>query len=892
MRITFHINFHTVWGQRLYVVGNIPELGSWESAISKPMTHEGNGNWVLELEVGQLPGKLEYRYLLNADDHLLFEEWERNHVLRVEPSIPAYELFDNWQVKPEHVAFYSSAFTKGFFARPAHEGTRALPGRKLVLKVFAPCVDRNLCLAVSGNSPALGSWDIHQAIRMDDSAFPEWSVELDASLLESGFEYKFLALDQATGEVAYWETGDNRVCQLPQVAGEATVVVSGLIFRDGAPGWKCAGTVIPLFSLRSERSFGVGDFGDLRLMVDWVHATGQKILQILPVNDTTTTRSWTDSYPYSAISIYALHPIYLDLSSFDLGDPGRMAYYDHIREELNAKETVDYENVLKYKLAYCQEYWARERARIEASEAFRAFRDENEDWLVPYATYCYLRDSYGTSDFSKWEGNSIYNKTRVRALCRPESEAWEEISFIYFLQFEAHRQFKEASDYARSKQVVLKGDLPIGVSRTSVEAWTEPDYFNMNGQAGAPPDDFSVNGQNWFFPTYNWEAMARDGYRWWKNRFHRLEEYFDCFRVDHILGFFRIWEIPSEFVQGLCGHFNPALPFSVEEIAHFGFHFDELRYTRPQVNGAYLTELFGKDTDEVINTFLVPVSATHYALKPYCDTQRKIEALFADERDDKSRKIRDGLYAVANEVLFLRDPKDGSKWHPRISASASFAYRDLSAEDRYAFDQLYWHFFYHRHNDFWKETALRRLTPLIGSTQMLICGEDLGMIPASVPEVMRKEQIFSLEVERMPKSSDREFTDMFNLPYHSVCTTSTHDMPPLRSWWKEDRGRTQRYYNQVLCEAGAAPAECTADLAAKIVSNHLRTRSMLTIIPLQDWFAIDDSIKRPDSEAERINIPAISPYYWRYRMHLTLESLLAADAFNDKVTRLVRESGR
>lgn len=892
MRITFHINFHTVWGQRLYVVGNIPELGSWESAIAKPMTHVGNGDWVLDLEIRHVPESLEYRYLLNADDQLLFEEWERNHVLRLDAGVPAYALFDTWQVKPEHVAFYSSAFTKGFFARSGHAPKRVSQGRKLILKVFAPCVERHHELAILGDVPSLGSWEVGRAIRMDDSAFPEWSVELDAELIGSRFEYKFLVIDRTTGEVVRWETGENRVCDLPSVREEETIVLSGMMFRDDESNWKCAGTVIPLFSLRSEHDFGIGDFGDLRLMVDWAHETGQKILQILPVNDTTTTRTWIDSYPYSAISIYALHPIYLDVSSFDLGDPDRMAYYERIRQKLNAQEAVDYENVLKYKLAYCQEYWARERERIESSDSFRTFREENEDWLMPYATYCYLRDSYGTFDFTKWEGNSLYNKTRVRALCSPESEAWEEISFSYFLQYEASRQFKAASDYARSKQVVLKGDLPIGVNRTGVEAWTEPDYFNMNGQAGAPPDDFSVNGQNWFFPTYNWEAMARDGYRWWKNRFHRLEAYFDCFRVDHILGFFRIWEIPSEYVQGLCGHFNPALPFSVEEIRSYGFHFDEARHARAQINGAYLRELFGEDVEEVINTFLVPVSASHYALKPHCDTQRKVEALFVDKRDGKALRIRDGLYAIANEVLFLRDPGDKLKWHPRILGSASYAYRELGPEDRYAFDQLHWHFFYHRHNDFWKETALRRLAPLLGSTSMLICGEDLGMIPASVPEVMRKEQIFSLEVERMPKSANREFADMFNLPYHSVCTTSTHDMAPLRGWWKEDPGKTQRYYNQVLGHQGEAPAELTAELAAEIVSNHLATRSMLAIIPLQDWFAIDDAIKRPDAGAERVNVPAISPYYWRYRMHLSLERLLGEKGFNGKVARLVRASGR
>ena len=218
--------------------------------------------------------------------------------------------------------------------------------------------------------------------------------------------------------------------------------------------------------------------------------------------------------------------------------------------------------------------------------------------------------------------------------------------------------------------------------------------------------------------------------------------------------------------------------------------------------------------------------------------------------------------------------------------------RELSASDQYAFDQLYWNFFYHRHNEFWKAQAFNRLTPLVGSTNMLVCGEDLGMIPESVPDVMNKLQIFSLEIERMPKTPQREFSDLYNLPYHSVCTTSTHDMTPLRSWWKEDRAKIQRYYNNVLGYAGDAPEECTADLATQIVSNHLATASMLAIIPIQDWFAMDDSIKRKDYEAERINVPSDSNHYWRYRMHITLEKLIEADCLNNKITELIRNSGR
>ena len=256
-----------------------------------------------------------------------------------------------------------------------------------------------------------------------------------------------------------------------------------------------------------------------------------------------------------------------------------------------------------------------------------------------------------------------------------------------------------------------------------------------------------------------------------------------------------------------------------------------------------------------------------------------------------SLRIKEGLFAIANEVLFLRDPREQDKFHPRISASQSYLYRELSASDRYAFDQLYWNFFYHRHNEFWKAQAFSRLTPLVGSTNMLVCGEDLGMIPESVPDVMNKLQIFSLEIERMPKTPQREFSDLHNLPYHSVCSTSTHDMTPLRSWWKEDRAKIQRYYNNVLGRTGEAPEECTADLATQIVSNHLATSSMLTIIPLQDWFAMD-SVKRKDYEAERINVPSDSNHYWRYRMHITLEKLIEADSLNNKIAELIKNSGR
>ena len=893
MRITFNINFYTVWGQKLCVVGSIPELGAWEPALAKEMNYKGDGNWQLTLDVETPVQNIEYRYFLSVDDRQIFEEWEKNHRVFFVGKADQYTLYDYWQVRPANLAFYSSAFTKSLFAHPCNTYERVVrSGKRLTIKISAPRVEKNQLLAITGNQECLGNWDPEKALMLSCDTFPVWHIDLDAAAITYPLEYKFLVCDDRK-QLLYWEEEGNRLLNLPaQQVGE-TVIVSGLYFRDNLPQWRCAGSVIPVFSLRSQKSFGVGDLGDLRLLVDWARKTRQRIIQVLPMNDTTTTHTRADSYPYSAISIYALHPIYISLTDLGaLADPEKAAFFARKQAELNALDAVDYEQAMHWKTDYCRELFRQEGATILATREYREFVVQNEDWLTPYAAYCYLRDRYRTSDFAHWEEYAVFDKNRIRTLCAEGGEAYAEVSFLYFLQYVLHKQFKAVSSYARKHGVVLKGDLPIGVNRTSVEAWMEPKYFNMNGQAGAPPDDFSLSGQNWGFPTYNWGVMEQDDFAWWKRRFRKLEDYFDCFRIDHILGFFRIWEIPTDYVEGLCGHFNPALPLTADEIGQYGMDFNEARLTTPHINRDFLPELFGERTEEVIATYLAQSSSQHFVLKPFCNTQRKIEALFAGKNDDASEMIRRGLFAIAAEVLFLRDPREPEKFHPRISASQSYLYRELSAADRYAFDRLYWDFFYHRHNDFWKAQALKRLTPLTDGTEMLVCGEDLGMIPESVPDVMHRLQILSLEIERMPKTPQREFADLGSLPYYSVCTTSTHDMSPLRSWWKEDREKTQRYYNHVLQHAGDATAECSATLAAEIVANHLAAASMLAIIPLQDWLAMDDVLKRPDADAERINIPSVANHYWRYRMHLTLEELIDAEALNVKIATLIEKTGR
>ena len=656
---------------------------------------------------------------------------------------------------------------------------------------------------------------------------------------------------------------------------------------------KLAGTLVPVFSLRSKRSFGVGDFGDLRQMIDLVAMTGQKVLQVLPVNDTTTTHTWTDSYPYSAISIFALHPQFVDLNALPaLKDAAKREEMEALRQELNALPQIDYERVNDTKTAYMRLLFAQEGAKTMRTAEYKHFFDENQRWLVPYARYCTLREKYGTADFTTWPDHNVWDEDEREQLSNSRTALYKEAAFYYYTQFVLFQQLRDAHEHAREKGVILKGDIPIGVNRHGCDVWMEPKYFNLNGQAGAPPDSFSVNGQNWGLPTYNWEEMLKDDCAWWTKRFQHMQQFFDAYRIDHVLGFFRIWEIPIDSVHGLLGQFSPALGMSRQEIAQYGLNFQEERFTTPFITDWVLQRVFSERAQEVKERFLEPIDGERYRLREEVNTQRKVERLFAHADKQEELWLRDGLYALISDVLFLRDRKDPNLFHPRISAQYDFIYESLYDCDKEAFNRLYNDYFYRRHNQFWYREAMRKLPRLVQATRMLVCAEDLGMVPDCVPWVLEDLKILSLEIQSMPKDPNVRFGYLSKNPYRSVCTISSHDMPTLRQWWDEDYERTQDYFNSMLYRGGSAPHPLPGWLARDIISRHLLSGSMLCVISLQDWLAMDEKLRLPDANAERINIPSNPKHYWRYRMHLNLEDLAADKRFIDSLTELIRLDGR
>ena len=781
MTIILSVKYHTYWGESL-------GLRLEGSEQIHPLTYVDADNWQIELDCPQAT-TLRYNYVLCRQDEQIRQEWGEPHTLHIKKDVKSCRVFDTWNDIPANNAFFSSAFTHSIYARKSpQKTTHAAKTGSILIQVKSASVAPDEVLAIAGSCKALGEWDIKKAVKMNDSQFPIWTAVIDATKAGGEFDYKFVILDAKSGEVKAWEPRSNRHFIVPQTADSDAIIIADSQASINTRTWKGAGVAIPVFSLRSEKSFGVGDFADIRLLVDWAAATEQRIIQILPINDTTMTGTWHDSYPYSANSIYALHPQYLRLDEIGtLKDKERCQYYEQEQQALNALPDVDYERVNRIKNEYLKEIFEQEGNAVLVSKDFLKFFNENKYWLVPYAAYRTLCSETGTPDFKQWGAYAIYDANTIAAFDTPESPYCQTMRLHYYTQYHLHLQLQAARTYAHSKGVVLKGDIPIGISPRSADAWSTPKYFHLNSQAGAPPDDFSVLGQNWFLPTYNWDEMEKDGYIWWKSRFSKMAEYFDAYRIDHILGFFRIWEIPCDAIHGLLGHFSPAMPFTAEELASRGFNFDKNLYTYPYVREYMLGEIFGQYTEEVRNEYLSPLGGGCYGMRPEVNTQRKVYDLFAGCEDERSKTICDGLMRLHDEVLFVEDPVKIGHYHPRISAWQSHIYQSMPEYQRHAFDALYNDFYYYRHNDFWYHEAMKKLPPLLSATNMLVCGEDLGMIPHCVPAVMDQLQILSLEVQRMPKDVNSQFGCTWNYPYLSVATTSTHDMSGIRAWWEEDR---------------------------------------------------------------------------------------------------------
>ncbi len=898
VKVSFHLKYKTHFGQGIYIYGNHPQLGEGNIENAIPLVYLNNDYWVLHLdmEVNASAPKIVYHYFIqNADGTKSFEAGNDKTIDFLKCTAPELVILDSWNFTGyKENTFYTAPFANVLMKQPSLQNKIVVDVNAThTFRVKAPLMAEHQTICMVGESKLLGAWDASKSKLLNKVSGEDfYELSIDAGKSNFPFVYKYGIYDVNKKSFVQFEEGENRVVYEP-IAKDKLVIVNDGFVHLNAGNWKGAGVAIPVFSLRSNKSAGVGEFEDLKLLVDWAKEVGLKLIQILPINDTTATHTWMDSYPYAAISAFALHPMFIRLETMAHKEQKAILKpFALTIAELNKQAEVDYEAVMKLKWEVLHLLYAKNGKADLATKEFADFFEHNKDWLVSYSVFSYLRDLHGTVDFNQWPTHSRYDEKAIAKLLAPGSNTLDAISFFYYVQFHLHLQLLDATQYAHRNGVIVKGDIPIGVYRFGADAWQNTHLFHMDMQAGAPPDDFAVSGQNWGFPTYNWEAMASDGFAWWKQRFDQMKFYFDAFRIDHILGFFRIWSIPMHAVEGIMGHFVPAIPVSINELNAKGIQIDHYRLTQPLINETNLFQIFGYDNELIKKEYLQPIGDGHYELLPAYKTQRQVETYFSSlPQDEWHQKIKQGLFnLISNVILF--DAEKQHHFHFRFNIGSTSSFQQLDSKTQHLLNELYVDYFFKRQDAAWEKEAMQKLPMLKLSTNMLICGEDLGLVPSCVPNVMYQLGMLSLEVQRMPKATHKTFFHPNDAPYLSVVTPSSHDTSTIRGWWEEDRAKTQQFYNHEIGQWGEAPVHCEAWINKAILLQHLYSPAMWAIFQLQDYFGVDETIRRSNPNEERINVPANPKHYWRYRMHISLEDLIASSFFNTEWKSAIKSSGR
>lgn len=908
VNVSFRIPYYTEWGQSLLVCGSEPVLGSWnikKGLLLSPVHHGKELIWFGTISVPK-GFKCDYTYYVVDEKRnvLRWEMGDKRKILLPEgiQDGEAVELHDLWQVGADSLPF-RSAFKDVIFGPKLSLDIEVPPGvirntldqddSVLVhFKISCPNIEEETVIFIIGNTSKLGQWNVQNGLKLSYAGESIWHA--DCVLPKSDFPIRYKYCKYGNAGNFSPENGPNRDLVLDSSKTQPRYIfLSDGMMREMP--WRGAGVAIPMFSVRSENDLGVGEFLDLKLVVDWAADSGFHLVQLLPINDTSVHGMWWDSYPYSSLSVFALHPLYLRVQELSESMSSDIKLeIEKAKEQLNGKD-VDYEATLTTKLAIANKVFAQEKDLILNSSSFEKFFSENQDWLKPYAAFCFLRDFFETSDHSQWGRFSHFSKEKLEKLVSKDSCHYDIICFHYYIQFHLYGQLSEAADYARRKGVILKGDLPIGVDRNSVDTWVNPNLFRMNTSTGAPPDYFDKNGQNWGFPTYNWEEMSKDNYAWWRARLTQMAKYFTAYRIDHILGFFRIWELPEHAMTGLVGKFRPSIPLSQEELEREGI-WDFDRLSRPYILQEYLQDKFGASWTFIASNFLNEYQKNHYEFKEDCNTQKKIASKLKSfaERSllQDEDKIRHELFDLIQNIVLIRDTENPRNFYPRFNLEDTPSFNDLDDHSKNVLKRLYYDYYFHRQENLWRENALKTLPALLNSSDMLACGEDLGLIPSCVHPVMQELGLIGLRIQRMPSEPDLEFGIPSQYGYMTVCAPSCHDCSTLRAWWEEDDERRQRYFKNVVGSDMSPPARCVPEIAHFILRQHVEAPSMWAIFPLQDLLALKEEYTTRPAKEETINDPTNPKHYWRYRVHVTMEALIKDNELISTIKDLVRSSGR
>ncbi len=887
MLCQFNINFKSRFGENLYLKYSYFKEGLQPVEMLLPMEYQEPNIWQVSLalpETEALPQEFSYTYQVHKNEVPDRELQTITYLDLKKQKAKQLFIYDEW-VEPDLLKdIFTTRALKKLTRKSRPKEIAKISGKNAthIFSVQCNTLAANVVPCLLGGCSRLHNWKEKKPLLLQKNK-GSWLAKVNLGEEKFPLEYKVALFDTKEKRILQYEAGSNRELSQAPKKHQKILINLNLSFPNFA--FKAAGINFPVTALKTNTSWGIGDFTDLRNYADFAKAIGLRLIQLLPLNDTTATHTRKDSYPYAAISAFALHPALLDveklcrLAAIDIDDESRKKI-----NELNALDNLDYEAVTVLKQEFITKVFEKEQHFFKDDFDWFEFFDINRHWLTPYAVFCYLRDKNKTADFYQWPEAATYNEEAILNLAAPDTDHYNEIALHYFTQYHLHLQLKEAAEYANKCGLVLKADLPIGVGRHSVETWMNPELFHLDMQAGAPPDDFSDAGQNWNFPTYNWEQMSMDNYAWWRQRMEHLSNYFDAVRIDHILGFFRIWSIPIHSEDALLGYFVKAKALQPQHFTQAGIHFNKERFTQPYITNEILENYFGDQVEWVKEIFL---DGTNF--KAEFNNQQAVANYF--KKHPHKAVLQTKLNKLLADVILIEE--EGNGFHFRIHLYKTNSFKALPSSEQQILKSLYDAYFYQHQNKLWKAEGIEKLQALkSASNEMLLCGEDLGMVPDFVPETLEHLQILCLQVERMPKNEADKFSSPSSAPYAAVVTPGTHDMSTLRGWWEEDREVTRNYYHLQLKHYSEPPAFAEAEICEQIINEHLASPALFSVFLMQDILATNAALRKEDPHTERINIPANADHYWNYRMHISLEEIMKQEAWLKEIKQLVKNNYR
>ncbi|KAJ5075943.1 hypothetical protein M0811_06805 [Anaeramoeba ignava] len=944
--IRFKTSYKTYFGQKLFLTGNCKELGmnNLNKAIEMNFINHELENWQVDVGFNFISKEkdIKFAFFIRDQNYKIITE-SSSRVLPIQSSVKRgfiqVSASFNGNSLPQDYIYNTSPFIKVF---PKKFQMNSFVVSKIPLwesqnkkipvhfQIIYSDELENYEIKLTGNSSSLGNFNLEKSIPLSNQNFPIWETIVWMDKEEFPIQYQYFLNpinsqneNQIENQIEKKNIIKDRIhnFQISKYYDQEFIQDPQAIFIDSGkfnlenkqnPNIKkVAGVSIPLFSLRSKKGLGVGEFTDIPILAKWAKSANFKFIQFLPVNDTRMTGTEKDANPFLISSSFALHPVYINLDQLNppqnimkIVEQKKMQFNKMIPNEKSKKSKksifkysrFNYSEIISFKMEILKQIYQLRKEDILKNDKIHNFLAQNSFWLPAYAVYCTLSDKNSTFDFTQWKQYSKISNQEINYLLSPKSEIYEDAFFYVWLQFILDQQFSQAVKTTNSLGISLVGELPLSVNPKSADTWFYSDLFHQNHSLGLCPDYFDIRGQKWNLPVFNWKEIEKNNFEYLKRKIENLGKYFQAIRIDNISSWFRIWEVPNEFTQGIMGHFEPSIPIHKNELSSIGIN-DFKRLCEPYLPLHVIVSYLGKENAEN----MIPIyfekdqeNPELYKFKPDFDTQMKISMKMEDG------ELKEGLLGLLTEVCLI-GKSNYENFFPRFNFHKTMSFQELDGNIQFNILKLFNQYFNERNENIWIQSGQTKLSLFTQTTEMLIIAENFSNSDSDsnsdstfIDMVLQQMKIPQLKMERIPKEKIKSpFNNIKSFEFNSIISTSTHETENIREWW-EIMENKDFYWKNILHRKKNPSYFAEVDICQQIVNQHLNSNSVICFIPIQDLFSLSPNLRIQNPKDERIFSFALNDdSQWKYQIQIPIEDLILNEKeFTNKISKMIEISGR